>query len=56
MTRGTGCAGTLRSAGRETDRLAGAALYIGAVLGAGAIALPAVAAQAAGPASLPAWL
>jgi amino acid efflux transporter len=34
----------------------GAALYIGAVLGTGGIALPAVAAQAAGPASLPAWL
>ncbi len=36
--------------------LQGAALYIGAVLGTGVIALPALAAQAAGPASLLAWL
>ena len=34
----------------------GAALYIGAVLGTGVIALPALAAEAAGPASLLAWL
>jgi amino acid efflux transporter len=34
----------------------GAALYVGAVLGTGVIALPALAAQAAGPASLIAWL
>jgi amino acid efflux transporter len=34
----------------------GAALYIGAVLGTGVIALPALAAQAAGPASLLAWV
>ena len=34
----------------------GAALYIGAVLGTGVIALPALAAQVAGPASLLAWL
>ncbi|MFG2053303.1 APC family permease [Micromonospora sp. NPDC048930] len=34
----------------------GTALYIGAVLGTGVIALPALAAQAAGPASLLAWL
>jgi amino acid efflux transporter len=34
----------------------GAALYIGAVLGTGVVALPALAAQAAGPASLVAWL
>src|SRR6266511_3124773 len=34
----------------------GTALYIGAVLGTGIIALPALAAQAAGPASLLAWL
>ncbi|CAL9324591.1 APC family permease [Streptomyces sp. SudanB66_2053] len=34
----------------------GAALYIGAVLGTGVIALPAVAVRAAGPASLLAWL
>jgi amino acid efflux transporter len=36
--------------------LQGAALYIGAVLGTGVIALPALAAEAAGPASLVAWL
>jgi amino acid efflux transporter len=34
----------------------GAALSIGAVLGTGVIALPALAAQIAGPASLLAWL
>ena len=34
----------------------GTALYIGAVLGTGIIALPALAAQIAGPASLLAWL
>lgn len=34
----------------------GAALYVGAVLGTGVIALPALAAEAAGPASLLAWL
>jgi amino acid efflux transporter len=34
----------------------GTALYVGAVLGTGVIALPALAAQAAGPASLLAWL
>ncbi|RKP50493.1 amino acid permease [Trinickia fusca] len=34
----------------------GAALYVGAVLGTGVIALPALAAQIAGPASLLAWL
>jgi amino acid efflux transporter len=36
--------------------LQGTALYIGAVLGTGVIALPAIAARAAGPASLLAWL
>lgn len=36
--------------------LQGTALYIGAVLGTGVIALPALAAQVAGPASLLAWL
>jgi amino acid efflux transporter len=44
---------------RPTGRLSvgqGAALYVGAVLGTGVIALPALAAQAAGPASLLAWL
>lgn len=44
-----------RSAGRLTVTQ-GAALYVGAVLGTGVIALPALAAQAAGPASLLAWL
>ncbi|ETK35444.1 APC family permease [Microbispora sp. ATCC PTA-5024] len=34
----------------------GTAMYVGAVLGTGVIALPALAAQAAGPASLLAWL
>ncbi|MGW0211706.1 hypothetical protein ACWDZ8_40305 [Streptomyces sp. NPDC003233] len=34
----------------------GAALYVGAVLGTGVIALPALAVRAAGPASLLAWL
>jgi amino acid efflux transporter len=34
----------------------GAALYVGAVLGTGVIALPALAAEVAGPASLVAWL
>ncbi|MFD9126935.1 APC family permease [Kitasatospora sp. NPDC059571] len=43
------------SAGRLTV-WQGAALYIGAVLGTGVIALPALAARAAGPASLLAWL
>ncbi|MGN6314948.1 APC family permease [Trinickia sp.] len=36
--------------------LQGAALYVGAVLGTGVIALPALAAKIAGPASLLAWL
>ncbi len=36
--------------------LQGAALYVGAVLGTGVIALPGLAARAAGPASLLAWL
>ena len=35
--------------------LGGTALYVGAVLGSGVIALPALAAEAAGPASLLAW-
>ena len=34
----------------------GAAMYVGAVLGTGVIALPALAADVAGPASLLAWL
>jgi amino acid efflux transporter len=44
-----------RLAGRLTTAQ-GAALYIGAVLGTGVIALPGLATQAAGPASLLAWL
>jgi amino acid efflux transporter len=46
---------SLRPAGRLTVAQ-GAALYVGAVLGTGVIALPALAAEAAGPASLLAWL
>jgi amino acid efflux transporter len=44
---------------RPTGRLTvaqGTALYVGAVLGTGVIALPALAAEAAGPASLLVWL
>jgi amino acid efflux transporter len=44
-----------RPAGRLTVGQ-GTALYVGAVLGTGVIALPALAARAAGPASLIAWL
>ncbi len=44
-----------RSAGRLTIAQ-GTALYVGAVLGTGVIALPALAAEVAGPASLLAWL
>ncbi|MFK3980801.1 APC family permease [Micromonospora sp. NPDC050397] len=46
---------TVRSGGRLTVGQ-GTALYVGAVLGTGVIALPALAAEAAGPASLLAWL
>ena len=42
-------------AGRLTG-LQGTALYVGAVLGTGVIALPALAARVAGPASLLSWL
>ncbi|RKR91245.1 amino acid exporter (AAE family) [Micromonospora pisi] len=45
----------VRSGGRLTVAQ-GTALYVGAVLGTGVIALPALAAEAAGPASLLAWL
>ena len=44
---------------RKTGRLSllqGTAMYVGAVLGTGVIALPALAAEVAGPASLLAWL
>ena len=54
----TGSIGAAR--GRDADAgltwIPGTALYIGAVLGTGVIALPALAAKAAGPASLLAWL
>ncbi|WSN13127.1 amino acid permease [Micromonospora sp. NBC_01699] len=46
---------TVRTGGRLTVAQ-GTALYVGAVLGTGVIALPALAAEAAGPASLLAWL
>ncbi|GAA2561124.1 amino acid permease [Winogradskya consettensis] len=42
--------------GGRLSALQGTALYVGAVLGTGVIALPALAAEAAGPASLIAWL
>jgi amino acid efflux transporter len=48
-------ASPVTGAGRLTV-VQGTALYVGAVLGTGAIALPALAAKAAGPASLLAWL
>ncbi|WP_341318579.1 amino acid permease [Paraburkholderia sp. IMGN_8] len=44
------------SPGGRLTVIQGAALYVGAVLGTGVIALPALAAEAAGPASLLAWL
>ncbi|MGC9543151.1 APC family permease [Streptomyces sp. UG1] len=46
---------TIRPSGRLTA-VQGTAMYVGAVLGTGVIALPALAAEAAGPASLLAWL
>jgi amino acid efflux transporter len=51
MSTETNAAGT----GRLTA-MQGTALYVGAVLGTGVIALPALAAETAGPASLVAWL
>ncbi len=57
-----GIEGSLESGGHAPDAAAGltwiqgTALYIGAVLGTGVIALPALAANVAGPASLLAWL
>ncbi|MGA4541909.1 APC family permease [Uniformispora flossi] len=53
-----GSAKETTTAGRRTGltALQGTAMYIGAVLGTGVIALPALAADAAGPASLLAWL
>ncbi|MGH8201078.1 MAG: amino acid permease [Steroidobacteraceae bacterium] len=46
----------MKSAAGGLTWLQGTALYIGAVLGTGVIALPALAAKTAGPASLVAWL
>lgn len=46
----------MKSAAGGLTWLQGTALYIGAVLGTGVIALPALAAKTAGPASLLAWL
>jgi amino acid efflux transporter len=46
----------VRQSGGQVTFVQGTALYVGAVLGTGAIALPALAARAAGPASLLAWL
>ncbi|MFF8277403.1 APC family permease [Streptomyces lateritius] len=44
------------SSGGRLTAVQGTAMYVGAVLGTGVIALPALAAEAAGPASLLAWL
>ncbi|HEY3597296.1 MAG TPA: amino acid permease [Paraburkholderia sp.] len=48
-------ASALRAGSGRLNVMQGAALYIGAVLGTGVIALPALAAEVAGPASLVAW-
>ncbi|MFD0651446.1 APC family permease [Streptomyces malaysiensis] len=48
--------GSRLTAGGRLTASQGTALYVGAVLGTGVIALPALAADAAGPASLLAWL
>jgi amino acid efflux transporter len=48
--------GAATTAGGRLSLPQGVALYVGAVLGTGVIALPALAADAAGPASLLAWL
>jgi amino acid efflux transporter len=56
---GSECGGMTDTAATPGGRLTaihGTALYVGAVLGTGVIALPALAADAAGPASLLAWL
>src|SRR5579884_698812 len=54
LTRPTGTQDAIRPAS-GLSTLQGTALYVGAVLGTGVIALPALAAQLAGPASLLAW-
>ena len=51
-----GAGGTSRQRAAGLTWIQGTALYIGAVLGTGVIALPALAAATAGPASLLAWL
>ena len=55
---GKGCGMTVTAATRigQLTVTQGTALYVGAVLGTGVIALPALAAEVAGPASLLAWL
>ncbi|MFL9874490.1 APC family permease [Paraburkholderia megapolitana] len=55
MTRTSSESNPSTQAGQLTV-LQGAALYVGAVLGTGVIALPSLAAEVAGPASLLAWL
>ncbi|KAB8164287.1 amino acid permease [Streptomyces sp. 3MP-14] len=52
----TGESSEVGASGGRLGVLQGTALYVGAVLGTGVIALPALAAEAAGPASLLAWL
>ncbi len=52
----TGGSGAAAAPGGRLTVAQGTALYIGAVLGTGVIALPSLAAEAAGPASLIAWL
>src|SRR5262245_25014123 len=47
---------TVAASGGQLTVVQGTAMYIGAVLGTGVIALPALAAEVAGPASLVAWL
>jgi amino acid efflux transporter len=56
VTKTLAAHGVSAQAGGRLTLWQGAALYIGAVLGTGVIALPALAARAAGPASLLAWL
>jgi amino acid efflux transporter len=62
VSEGTGIVPTvanMHAGGQSAGRLTaaqGTALYVGAVLGTGVIALPGLAARAAGPASLVAWL
>lgn len=59
VARAAGGTGGAPGAGADTGgrltAVQGTAMYVGAVLGTGVIALPALAAQAAGPASLLAW-